>query len=97
VSRIQTFQELFYQFLLSVDTSNMVKGQAPHTSFKQRIQAQQAPEAIKFLVAALDDVSIMAKPMADLSNDYDRRQRFRKSNASSSSTAQLQSSPTSPI
>ncbi len=92
-----TFQELFYQFLLSVDTSNMVKGQAPHTSFKQRIQAQQAPEAIKFLVAALDDVSIMAKPMADLSNDYDRRQRFRKSNASSSSTAQLQSSPTSPI
>ncbi len=68
-----TFQELFYQFLLSVDTSNMVKGQAPHTSFKQRIQAQQAPEAIKFLVDALDDVNIMAKPMADLSNDYDRQ------------------------
>jgi hypothetical protein len=62
-----TFQELFYQFLLGVDTSNIVKGQAPHTSFKQRIQAQQVPVAIKFLVDALDDVSIMAKPMADLS------------------------------
>ena len=68
-----TFQELFYQFLLGVDTSNILKGQAPHTSFKQRIHAQHAPEAIKFLVDALDDVSIMAKPMADLSNDYDRQ------------------------
>ncbi len=67
-----SFQELFFQFLLSINTSRVVKGQAPMTAFKTRIQARQAPEAIRFLKDLLDDPSLMQKPMRDINTETDQ-------------------------
>lgn len=69
-----TFQELFFQHLLSIDTSCIVKGQAPMTAFKQRMQARQAPETIKFLKDLLDDPTLMQKPVRDINNENDQMQ-----------------------
>lgn len=69
-----TFQELFFQLLLSIDTSCIVKGQAPMTAFKQRIQARQAPETVKFLKDLLDDPSLMQKPLRELHNENHQMQ-----------------------
>lgn len=60
------FQQLFYQYLLTVDTSNMTKGRAPFTAFKQELQQEQAPAAIRFCIALLDDPDLMACPMANM-------------------------------
>ncbi len=67
-----SFQELFFQFLLSIDASCVVKGQAPMTAFKTRIQARQAPEAVRFLKDLLDDPALMQKPMRDINSETDQ-------------------------
>ena len=63
-----SFQHMFFQYLMSLDTSIIQKGQAPMTAFKTKIQARQAPEAIKFVKALLDEPALMQKSMADLSD-----------------------------
>lgn len=63
------FQALFYHYLATYDTSSVHKGQAPLTKYKTEIQAQQAPEAIKFLKDLLIDGQIMQKPMQDMKDD----------------------------
>lgn len=44
-----TVQRLFYLYCLGIDTSCIQKGQAPFTEFKQVLQSQQAPMAIKWI------------------------------------------------
>lgn len=44
-----TVRRLFYQYCLTIDTSIITKGQAPFTQFKQSLQADQAPMAIKWV------------------------------------------------
>lgn len=68
-----SFQTLFYHYLSNYDTSSIHKGQAPFSKYKNEIQAQQAPEAIKFLKDLLIDTNIMQKPMYDM-NDEDLMQ-----------------------
>ena len=63
-----SFQHLFYQYLLPLDTNIIHKGQAPMTAFKTRVQARQAPEAIKFMKGLLDEPALMKKRMTDLSD-----------------------------
>ena len=68
------YQALFWNYLMTVDTSRIIKGQAPKTSYKTSIQARQAPEAIKFCKALLDDPKLMVRPMADLSTENEQMQ-----------------------
>jgi hypothetical protein len=63
-----SFQYLFYQYLTSLDTNIIHKGQAPMTAFKTRVQARHAPEAIKFMKALLVHPALMQKSMTDLSD-----------------------------
>lgn len=67
-----TFQALFFHFLQTVDTSGIIKGQAPMTQFKTKIQAQQAPATIKFCKALLDDPTLFQSPMADIRLESDQ-------------------------
>ncbi len=78
------FRATFFHYLLTIDVSRIQKGRAPPTSFKQLIQAQQAPEAIKFCKELLYDTKLMQKPMADLCendvmalrDEFDSKGRF---------------------
>lgn len=64
------FQELFFQHLLSIDTSVIIKGQAPMTTFKQVIQSEQAPPTITFLKELLHDPCLMQRPMENMSDGF---------------------------
>jgi hypothetical protein len=65
-----TFQELFYQYLQTIDTSIITKGQAPMTAFKTHIRASQAPPTIRFLKELLYDPTLMQRPMANMNDQF---------------------------
>jgi len=50
-----SIHELFFHYLLGIDSSSVIKGQAPFTAFKQQIQSAQAPNAIKWIKHLLTD------------------------------------------
>ena len=54
-----SIHELFFHYLLSVDSSSVKKGQAPFTAFKQQIQSVQAPNAIKWIKHLLTDTDAL--------------------------------------
>lgn len=67
-------REIFFHYLNSIDTSKIVIGEAPFTDFKQQMQAQQAPAAIKWLKhVVLSDLENMCNvPNMFCNNDSDR-------------------------
>ena len=65
-----SFQELFYQYLQTIDTSIITKGQAPMTSYKKRVQSDQAEPAVIFLKELLNDPFLMQRPMENMSDGY---------------------------
>lgn len=64
-----SFHALFFQHLLAIDTSIIVKGQAPMTAFKTTIQSRQASPPIKFLKELLHEPHLMQRPMKNMSDD----------------------------
>ena len=42
-----SIQELFFHYLLGVNSSSVKTGRAPFTAFKQQIQSAQAPNAVR--------------------------------------------------
>jgi hypothetical protein len=64
------FQEMFYQYLQTIDTSIITKGQAPLTAFKTHVRATQAPPTIRFLKELLYDATLMQRPMANMNDQF---------------------------
>ena len=64
-----SFHALFFQHLLAIDTSIIIKGQAPMTAFKTTIQSRQASPPIKFLKELLHEPHLMQRPMKNMSDD----------------------------
>ena len=52
-------QELFFHYLLRVDSNSLKEGRAPFTAFKQQIQSTQAPNANKWIKHLLIDTDAM--------------------------------------
>jgi len=65
-------QELFFHYLLGVDSSIVKKGQAPFTAFKQQIQSAQAPNAIKWIKHLLTDTDAMCTCPGEVRLDSER-------------------------
>ena len=52
-------RELFFHYLLGVDSSSLKEGRAPFTTFKQQIQSAQAPNANKWIKHLPTDTDAM--------------------------------------
>ena len=72
-----SIQELFFHYLLGVDSSLVKKGQAPFTAFKQQIQSAQAPNAIKWIRHLLTDIDAMCTCPGEIRLDSERHAILR--------------------
>ncbi len=67
-----SIHELFFHYLLGVDSSIVKKGQAPFTAFKQQIQSAHAPNAIKWMKHLMTDTDSMCSCPGEVRMDSER-------------------------
>ena len=72
-------RELFYQYSINIDTRGFTIGQAPRTAFKNVMQTQQAPPAIKWLKHAIDSAPDIMGYVPTDAKDEDERVRIAQS------------------
>ena len=70
--RDPSIQELFFHYLLGIDSSSVRKGRAPFTAFKQQIQSAQAPNAIKWIKHLLTDTNALCSCPTEFQMESER-------------------------
>ncbi len=67
-----SIHELFFHYLLGLDSSIVKKGQTPFTAIKQQIQSPRAPNAIKWMKHLMTDTDSMCSCLGEYRMDSER-------------------------